>query len=69
MSCLRHVSKRLKGGTASDSGVRDTVEQMVHPSSIGLSEKVWMLNDFSIMHELQKPFVVVSPGMYESSHR
>ena len=75
MSCLRHVSKRLKGNVADDVGVvKDSVQQvpllpLVSVPLADTSVKVWSVSDFSILHELQKPVVVVSAGTYEVSHR
>lgn len=75
MSCLRHVSRRSKGNVADDLGVvKDSVQQvptlpLVSVPSAGPSVKVWSVSDFSILHELQKPVVIVSAGAYELSHR
>lgn len=72
MSCLKRVSKRLKGGVAEElGGVQDSVQQ-VYPARQSITdacERVWDLTDFSILDELQRPIVVVLPGMYETSHR
>ncbi len=75
MSCLRHVSKRSKGNVADDFGVvKDSVQLVptVPLVSVPLADptaEVWSVSDFSILHELQKPVVVVSAGTYELSHR
>ncbi len=75
MSCLRHVSRRSKGNVADDFGVvKDSVQQVptLPPVSVPLADpsvKVWSVSDFSILHELQKPVVVVSAGTYELPHR
>lgn len=76
MSCLRHVSKRSKGNVANDFGVvKDSVQQVpIVPLLVSVplddtSVKVWSVSDFTILHELQKPVVVVSAGTYEVSHR
>ena len=75
MSCLRHVNKRTKGNVADDFGViKDSVQEVpiVPLVSVPLADrsvKVWSVNDFSILHELQKPVVVVSAGTYEVSLR
>ena len=73
MSCLMRKIKRLKGATIPDgsAGVHDSVE---YASEVGLaaadtSERVWNVSDFSIFNELQKPVVVVSPGLYQSQPR
>ena len=76
MSCLRHVSKRSKGNVANDFGVvKDSVQQVpIVPLLVSVplddtSVKVWSVSDFTILHELPKPVVVVSAGTYEVSHR
>ena len=73
MSCLLRVSKRLKGDV--DPGDVTGVDNSVnHVSEVGLaaadtSERVWSISDFIIFHELQKPVVVVLPGLYQSQPR
>ena len=73
MSCLLRVSKRLKGDTTPRdlAGVEDSIE---FASGVGLScadtsERVWSSSDFSILHELPKPIVVVAPGLYQNPSR
>lgn len=72
MSCLLRVSKRLKDDRTPDdlAGVQDSVE---HECGDGLtadaSEKAWNISYFSIFNELQKPILVVSPGLYEMPSR
>ena len=73
MSCLMRMSKRLKGDATPDdlAGIDASVESA---SEVGLaaadtSERVWSVSDFSIFHELQKPIVIVSPGLYQSQPR
>ncbi|KAL3135611.1 3',5'-cyclic-nucleotide phosphodiesterase pde1 [Trebouxia sp. C0009 RCD-2024] len=72
MSCLLRVSKRLKNDTAPNdlAGVQDSVEYV---SGAGLaadtSEAEWKVSDFGVFNELQKPIVVVSPGLYQKPSR
>lgn len=73
MSCLKRVSKRLKGDAIPDdlAGIHDSVEcpSELHLAAADTSERVWSNSDFSIFHELQKPIIVVSPGLYQNYHR
>ncbi|DBB01895.1 TPA: hypothetical protein ACH3X1_000492 [Trebouxia sp. C0004] len=71
MSCLRHASKWSRGNVADDFGVVLDSVQYVPSVSVPLADpfvKVWSVSDFSILHEFQKPVVVVSAGTYELSH-
>lgn len=34
-----------------------------------LQGRVWKLEDFEILHELQKPITVVAPGVCQDQHR
>ena len=66
MSCLMRVSKRLKGDVTPDdlAGVPVSAESA---SEVGLAaaDRLWNISDFSIFHELQKPIVIVLPGLYQ----
>ena len=73
MSCLKRVSKRLKGDAIPDdlAGIHDSVAcaSKFHLAAADASERVWSISDFSIFHELQKPIIVVSPGLYQNFDR
>lgn len=73
MSCLKRVSKRLKGNAIPDdlAGIHDSVNypSEVHLAATDTSERVWSISDFNIFHELQKPIVVVCPGLYQNHNR
>lgn len=73
MSFLMRVSKRLKGDAISDdlTGTHDSVDYPSddHLAAADTSERVWNISDFSVFHELQKPMVVVSPGLYQKHDR
>lgn len=72
MSFLKRVSKRPKGDATSDdvAGIHDSLHQPsdVQVAAADTSERVWSIHDFSIFHEIQKPIVVVSPGLYQTHH-
>ena len=74
MSCLRLVSSKLKRGpTLGDTaGLKDIVEVTALGAGLSAadpSDRVWNVSDLSILHELQKPIVVVVPGLYQSTSR
>lgn len=74
MSCLRHVSYKLKGGSKPDdvAGGKDSVELAAPGASLSAaypSDRVWSVSDLSVLHELQKPIVVVVPGLYQNTSR
>ena len=74
MSCLRHVSRKSTGRLTQEqsTGAKDSVQvtdQELGLSSADNSERVWSVSDLSILHELQKPIVVVVPGLYRSPTR
>lgn len=52
------------------AGVHDSVECV---SGVGLvadaPQREWKLSDFSVFNEVQKPIVVVSPGLYQKPSR
>lgn len=70
---LKRVSKRLKGDSISDdlAGIHQVLDHSsdVHLVAADTSEKIWSISDFSVFHELQKPIVVVSPGLYHKHDR
>lgn len=71
MSC---VSKRLQGDAFPNDLARnrDSVEcpcEVHCAAAAETSEKIWSISDFSVFHEVQKPIVVVSPGLYQKRDR
>lgn len=73
MSFLKRVSKRLKEEAISDdlTGIQDSVgyPSEEHLTAADTSERVWSISDFSVFHEVEKPIVVVSPGLYKKRDR
>ena len=54
-----------------DLEVRDSVSE-ASPSrflATQLQGRIWKLEDFEILHELQKPITVVAPGVYHDADR
>lgn len=54
-----------------DLEVKDSVSE-TSPSrflAAQLQGRVWKLEDFEILHELQKPITVVAPGVCHDQHR
>lgn len=73
MSFLKRVSKRLKEEAISDdwTGIHDSVDYSCeeHLAAADTSQRVWSISDFSVFHELEKPIVVVSPGLCQKHDR
>lgn len=73
MSFLKRVSKRLQGDAFPNDLAR--TQDSVESSSDGYcaaaesSEKIWSISDFSVFHEVQKPIVVLSPGLFQKHDR
>lgn len=67
------MTKRVKGETSphDSAGVHNSLEYAIEVGleAANTSERVWNISDLSIFDELQKPVVVVSPGLYQSQPR
>ena len=69
MSCFKRQKtvSVAQGSVGVNKGVQQTVPVATSPPAS--CEKVWSLSEFSVLHELQKPIVIVSPGVYKTTKR